>query len=176
LNPIAGVTSKDSEDVFQRAEPAVPPWVERWVKLSESAWALPGTNLRFGLDSVLGFLLPGLGDWISAIGSLGMIAEAGRRQVPVRVLIRMLLNVILDTAFGSVPVLGDVYDFFFRSNTKNLALLRRHAGPVVRSGVASSRIGLAVALIVAAAAMLFWVSVMGIVSLALWALLRGKLG
>ncbi len=166
----------DPEEVFQRTEPTVPQWVEQWVKLSESVWVVPGTNRRFGLDAVLGFLLPGLGDWLSAIASLAMIGEAARRQVPVRVLIRMLLNVMLDTAFGSIPLLGDVFDFFFRSNTKNLVLLRRHAGPVVRSGVARSRLGLAVALIVASAAILFWVIVMGMGLMALWALLRAKHG
>ncbi|MDX2053177.1 MAG: DUF4112 domain-containing protein [Polyangiaceae bacterium] len=169
------MANERSSELFAPTEPPVPRWVEQWVKLSETAWVLPGTNLRFGLDSVLGFLLPGLGDWISSMAALGMIGEAARRQVPVSVLVRMLVNVMLDTALGSIPLLGDVYDFFFRSNTKNLELFRRHSGPILPTGEATRRLVLALGLIVATAAVLFWVSVMGLVSLALWAFLREKL-
>jgi hypothetical protein len=94
----------------------------------DSAFVVPGTNLRIGLDPILGLLLPGAGDLLGAIPSLLLLSFASKLGVPPVVIVRMVLNVALDSIIGAVPLLGDVFDGTFHANEKNLALLERHAG------------------------------------------------
>ena len=93
--------------------------------LDESIW-LPGTRFRIGLDPLLG-LVPGLGDAAGALLSAAILVEAVRRKVPRLTLVRMAVNIILDTSVGSVPVVGDVFDAAWKSNARNLQLLERHS-------------------------------------------------
>jgi hypothetical protein len=76
------------------------------------------------LDPILGLLLPGAGDVLGAALGLYAVGLAWRRKAPKVLIARMLLNLSVDLLGGAVPVLGDVWDFFFKANTKNLALLR----------------------------------------------------
>ncbi len=76
---------------------------------------------------MLGLLLPGLGDGVGAAGSMSVFLLALRERVPTRVLLRMLFNLVLDAALGSLPVFGDAFDFFFHANRRNLNLVRRHS-------------------------------------------------
>jgi len=94
-------------------------------RLLDDRFRIPGTSIRFGLDGLLG-LVPGIGDGATALVSLYLVLRAWSLGVPPRVLGRMLVNVLLDSAVGSVPVLGDVFDVAFKSNRRNLELLRRH--------------------------------------------------
>ena len=94
--------------------------VVRWL---DDAVRIPGTKFGIGLDALLGFLLPGVGDAVTGAVSLTVLTTAARRGVPRVVLARMLLNVIIDVVGGLVPIVGDVFDVMWRSNTKNLALL-----------------------------------------------------
>ncbi len=96
-------------------------------KLMDSAFVIPGTGFRFGLDPLLG-LLPGLGDTASALVSVLVILQGARRGVPKIVMARMATNVLLNTAIGAIPVAGDVFSLWFKSNAMNYALLRQHAG------------------------------------------------
>jgi hypothetical protein len=93
----------------------------------DSRFRIPGTNLRFGLDSVVG-LLPGIGDGATAIPAIYLILCADRLGVPRSLLARMALNVGLDMMLGAVPLLGDVFDVGFKANRRNVALLKRHFG------------------------------------------------
>jgi hypothetical protein len=93
-------------------------------RLLDARFGIPGTPLRFGLDSLLG-LVPGLGDAATALVSLYVMAEARRLGVRPATLIRMGWNVALDLGLGAVPVVGDIFDFFWKSNMKNIALLER---------------------------------------------------
>lgn len=77
----------------------------------------------YGLDAVIGFVLPGIGDAIGSLLGLYIVAIAIRRRVASVVVARMLLNLSVDMVIGVVPVLGDLADFAFRANQKNLALL-----------------------------------------------------
>lgn len=88
--------------------------------------AVPGTNHRIGLDPVIG-LIPVVGDAVSGVVGFWLIAEATRFGIPRVVVARMVLNTVLDLVLGAVPVLGDLFDVVSRSNTRNLALFRRHA-------------------------------------------------
>jgi len=77
----------------------------------------------FGLDGILG-LVPGLGDLISGLISAYIVACAARDGVPRAAIARMMTNVAIDTALGSIPIAGDVFDFLYKSNTKNLQIYR----------------------------------------------------
>jgi len=91
----------------------------------DSAVRIPGTNLRFGLDALLG-LVPGLGDVTGAAMGGYLILLGSRLGAPKPVLARMVLNVALDTIAGVVPVVGDLFDVAWKANTRNMALLERY--------------------------------------------------
>ena len=94
-------------------------------RVLDSAVGIPGTRFRVGLDAILG-LIPGGGDVAAAALSGYIVLAAAKRGVPRTVIARMLLNVLVDTAVGSVPILGDLFDVAFKSNQRNVALLERH--------------------------------------------------
>jgi Domain of unknown function (DUF4112) len=100
-----------------------PAWAERLVRLMDDGFRVPGTQLRFGLDALLGLLLPGVGDALGAVSTLSLFALALRRGVPRVVLLRMALNTGADALIGAVPVLGDVFDVGWKSNRRNLRLI-----------------------------------------------------
>lgn len=92
----------------------------------DAAFRVPGTRVRFGWDAIIG-LVPWAGDTVTALLALGILVHAHRMRVPRIVQLRMLLNVGIDMVIGLVPLLGDVADVFWKANTRNLALLERHA-------------------------------------------------
>ena len=94
-------------------------------RLLDSAMVVPGTSFRFGLDPILG-LLPGIGDIVSPLFTLGIIWQARDLGIPRIVVLRMIINTALDTLIGLVPIVGDLFDFAWKSNDKNLALLEQH--------------------------------------------------
>ncbi len=85
---------------------------------------IPGTRFRFGLDPIIG-LVPGLGDAVGAVFSALILLAGARMGAPAVVLLRMAGNIALDTLVGAIPVLGDAFDFGFKANRRNLALLER---------------------------------------------------
>ena len=95
--------------------------------LLDNAVRVPGTSMRFGLDPVLG-LIPGLGDVAGAALSGYVVLLASQLGAPTTVIVRMLGNVVIDTVGGTVPVIGDLFDAGWKSNSRNLALLERHLG------------------------------------------------
>jgi len=90
---------------------------------------IPGTQIRFGLDGIVG-LIPGVGDVIGAMASWIIILAAWLRGVPRVTLARMLTNVAIETIVGTIPVLGDAFDIAWKANRKNFALLERSTGTV----------------------------------------------
>jgi uncharacterized membrane protein len=94
-------------------------------KLMDTAFVLPGTDVRFGLDGVIG-LVPGIGDLVSGLISSYLIWEARRLGVSKWILGRMMANTLIDTTIGAIPLAGDLFDVMFKANIKNMALLRRH--------------------------------------------------
>jgi hypothetical protein len=99
--------------------------LEALARLMDGAFVIPGTNVRFGLDGLVG-LIPGIGDVIGGLVSSYLIWEARQLEVPKWLIARMVTNVFIDTVVGSVPVVGDIFDVMFRANLKNMALLRSH--------------------------------------------------
>lgn len=100
--------------------------LRRISRLLDSAMEVPGTSIRVGLDPILG-LFPGLGDLVSPLFTMGILWQARELSIPRIVQLRMLGNVAIDTLFGMVPILGDLFDVAWRANDRNMALLDRHA-------------------------------------------------
>jgi hypothetical protein len=99
--------------------------LDRFAFLLDEAFRVPGTRWRIGLDGLVGFV-PGLGDAATALVALYPIVEAWRHGAPPALIGRMLANLGIDTAVGSVPLLGDLFDVAFKANRRNVELLRRH--------------------------------------------------
>lgn len=95
--------------------------------LLDNAIPIPGTSYRIGLDPIIG-LLPGGGDLLASIISMYIVFESARLRAPRSTLIQMVVNILLETVLGSVPVLGDLFDAGWKANAKNVALLESHLG------------------------------------------------
>ena len=102
-----------------------------WAELLDSRFRIPGTNIRFGIDPILS-LIPGFGEMTTPIFTMALLAQALRLNLPKVVILRMVINALLDAAIGAIPVVGEVADLFWRANVANLALLERYARPGVR--------------------------------------------
>lgn len=94
-------------------------------RVLERAIVIPGLNRGIGLDAVMGFV-PVAGDVIAGAMGLYLVWEARNIGLPKRTIARMLVNVGMDTTLGAVPMVGDLFDLLFRSNTRNLRLIKRH--------------------------------------------------
>jgi hypothetical protein len=92
--------------------------------LLDEAFVIPGTGIRFGLDGIIG-LVPGLGDVIAGFLSLFIPFAAWVRGVPYVTVVRMLINVAIGLLVGTVPLLGDIFDIFWKANRRNYLLLTR---------------------------------------------------
>jgi hypothetical protein len=91
----------------------------------DSVFRVPGLGLRFGLDAILG-LLPGAGDMAASFVSIYIFAAANRYGVPRATIARMALNIAIDFILGAIPFVGDLFDVYWKSNQRNVDLLRRH--------------------------------------------------
>jgi hypothetical protein len=110
-----------------------PAWAEVLTVYLDRAFVIPGTNIRIGIDPILGLLAPGAGDAVGAIASFAVFYLGFRMRVPKVVLLRMLLNIAVDALLGALPVLGDVFDVFFRAADRNLNLVKKYAGSARRA-------------------------------------------
>ncbi len=99
--------------------------VETLERVLERSVTVPGLNRRIGLDAIVG-LVPVAGDLVSAALGMYLVWEARNLGMSKFQLARMTANVGFDTLVGAVPVAGDLFDFMFRSNSRNLKLIRRH--------------------------------------------------
>jgi len=129
------------------------------VRIFDELIRIPGTNLRIGLDPLLG-LLPG-GDAAGGLVSAYAIVLAGRLGAPPSVVARMLLNVLMDTAIGTIPFLGDLFDVGYKANRRNLTLLEEYLRAPGRARRSSQ-----VVVVLAVAAVLLIVA--GAIALAAW--------
>lgn len=99
--------------------------IEMMEQLLERAFVVPGTKMRVGLDAIIG-LIPGIGDLITAAMGGWIVWEARNLGMSKWQLARMTANIGVDTALGAIPLVGDAFDFAFRSNSRNLKIIRRH--------------------------------------------------
>lgn len=100
-------------------------WVERISYLMDEKFRLPGTNFRFGLDPLLN-LIPLLGDLSGFAISAALVLTMAKNGASGKVLTLMILNIVLDSTIGAIPVLGQIFDFTYKSNTRNIRLLKEH--------------------------------------------------
>ena len=91
-------------------------------ELLDSKFRIPGTNIRFGIDPIIG-LIPGAGDVFAGVISLYFLIQAALSGGRVSVLGRMFLNILLDVLIGSVPVLGEAFDIYWKANLRNSRIL-----------------------------------------------------
>lgn len=140
--------------------------LRRFAFLMDQAFPIPGTNVRVGFDAVLG-LIPGIGDVIGGVLSTWIIAGALRHRVPSPIIARMVINVAIDLLFGAVPVAGDVFDFLFEENMKNMRLLEKHRDrrrpprsaasiALVVGAIGVFIVGLALLVVAGAVALVLW--------------------
>lgn len=94
-------------------------------RLLDEAIEIPGTSFRVGLDALIG-LIPGIGDIAGGAVSAWLIVVANRLGAPRSVLLRMLWNILVDVAIGTVPFLGDLFDLGWKANSRNVRLLERY--------------------------------------------------
>jgi hypothetical protein len=100
--------------------------LRKMAQLLDSAFVVPGTSYRIGLDPILG-LVPGLGDLVSPLFTIGILWQGRDLAIPRVVQLRMIFNVAIDAVLGAVPLVGDLFDVAWKANNRNLALLERHA-------------------------------------------------
>jgi len=98
----------------------------------DQRFTIPGTSIKIGLDPILG-LIPGIGDAIANLAGSAILLIAAQYQVPKIVLLRMGSNVALNAIIGAIPVFGDVFSIWFRSNAKNARLLERYVSAEERA-------------------------------------------
>jgi len=101
--------------------------LDNFSTLLDSQFRIPGTNTRFGVDFIIG-LIPYVGDLISFLFSGGLVLTMAKHGASGQVLAKMLFNIVLDTVVGSVPLFGDIFDLYFKSNRRNYNLLKEHYG------------------------------------------------
>lgn len=120
------------EDVEEELEQAVVGGTEGALKridalgtLLDDAFRIPGTDIRFGIDPIVG-ILPIAGDWATAVVSTYIVAEAVNLGVPKNVIGRMLFNIGLDATVGMIPILGTLFDTAWKANRRNVELVEKH--------------------------------------------------
>ena len=94
-------------------------------RLMDSQFKIPGTNIRFGFDALIG-LVPGVGDFSTFLVSGAMLMMLAKNGASGYILSRMVLNITLDALVGSIPVLGDIFDVAFKANQRNMRLMHEH--------------------------------------------------
>jgi hypothetical protein len=126
-------------------------------KLMDAQFRIPGTDIRFGVDGVIG-LIPGVGDFVSFLISSYLVSVAVNKGASGFVLARMVFNIVLDALVGAVPVLGDIFDVAFKANQRNMKLLQQHYTEGRHKGSAKKVIIPVVVVILAVLAGLVWLT------------------
>lgn len=144
--------------------------LRRLAHVLDEALRLPG-GYRIGLDGIVG-VVPGVGDSLGAAVSVYIVTAAARLGVPTTYLLRMILNIGLDMLIGLIPVLGDLFDFVWKANTRNLVLLEKGLGRASRGKAGERRLVILIVILAALViAAMFALSML--VLTALVALIRG---
>jgi Domain of unknown function (DUF4112) len=103
-------------------------WVARFLAdLLDQRFTIPGTSIRIGLDPIIS-LIPGIGDLVANLTGSLILVIAAQLGVPKVILVRMGINIAINTIIGAIPIFGDIFSIWFRSNVKNVGLLERSLG------------------------------------------------
>jgi hypothetical protein len=132
----------------------------------DDAFVIPGTSMRVGASSIIG-LIPGFGDIAGALLSTWIIAGALRHRVPAWIIARMVFNVGIDLVFGSIPIAGDIFDFLYEENVRNMRLLEAHRDKSRRPRT-TRRIALILILIIMFLLLLALAVVVALIAVVIW--------
>ena len=100
-------------------------WIEKISYLMDEQFRFPGTRFRFGLDPLLN-LFPFLGDMAGFLISSGLLLTMARKGASNKLVVLMCVNILLDATIGAIPVIGQIFDFFFKANSRNIRLMQEH--------------------------------------------------
>lgn len=100
-------------------------WVKSLSYLLDEQFRFPGTRFRFGIDPVIN-LIPGIGDLSGFLLSGALLMGVARKSPSQKLIVLMCINILLDATIGAIPLIGQIFDFFFKSNTRNLKLIQEH--------------------------------------------------
>jgi len=117
--------------------------IKRLVYLLDEQFRLPGTNFRFGLDPLMN-LFPVVGDMTGFVISAGLLLAMARKGASNKLVVLMSINIFIDAIIGGIPLIGQVFDFFFKANSRNLRLLKEHYVEGKHSGSGKNTIILAI--------------------------------
>lgn len=126
---------KDYQQILTDTQLEVPEleWVDGFSRLLDTKFRIPGTDIRFGADFILG-LIPGAGDVLSLGMSGLLVATMAKHGASPRLVAKMLFNVALDALVGTIPILGNIFDLFYKANYRNAVLMREYYGDGQHSG------------------------------------------
>jgi hypothetical protein len=100
-------------------------WIKNLSYLLDEQFRIPGTRFRFGIDPIMNFI-PFLGDISGFIISAGLLLAMAKKGASNKLVVLMSLNIVLDATIGAIPLIGNVFDFFFKSNTRNIKLMNEY--------------------------------------------------
>lgn len=112
-------------DQIAPALPGEVKWAKRLVYIMDEVYTVPGTKFKVGLDPLIG-LIPVVGDIVTFAISAIIVVSFARHGASAKLVLKMLLNIVAELVIGGIPVLGDIWDFFFKANMRNLQLLIDH--------------------------------------------------
>ena len=133
-------------------------WVDGMSRMLDTKFRIPGTGTRFGLDFILG-LVPGAGDLLSLGMSGILVATMAKNGASPRLAAKMLFNVGLDATVGAVPILGNLFDLFYKANYRNAELMREYYGEGKHQGSVWPVIAMVVIVFLAIVAVSIWIIV-----------------
>ena len=139
-------------------------WVESIAHLMDNQFRIPGTNMRFGLDPILG-LVPFLGDISTFAVSGALVLTMARHGASRAIVLRMVVNIILDLVIGSIPILGALFDFGYKANERNVRLLREHYHEGKHQGKGTGFLAMVIIVLLLALALVIY----GLVKVISWA-------
>lgn len=149
----------------QRKQIEVDKGLDDLARYLDGLFRIPGTDWRFGLDAIIG-LVPNVGDTITSFASFYILVAGVRYGVPKITLLRMAFNIAVDYLIGSIPFIGDAFDFFWKANQQNMDLIRTRAAGrgqgktsdyVFVFGLIFLLIAILIGSIVASGLILYWV-------------------
>jgi Domain of unknown function (DUF4112) len=100
-------------------------WIDTFSSLLDNKFKVPFTEMRFGIDALIG-LIPGVGDWVGLGISAVLVMAIMRRGVGVGMIFRMMWNILVDGMIGTIPLVGDIFDFRHKANRRNVEMLRQY--------------------------------------------------
>ncbi|TKC06921.1 DUF4112 domain-containing protein [Pedobacter frigoris] len=139
------------------------PFLSKISYLMDEQFRFPGTKFRFGLDPILN-LIPIAGDMAGLVISAGMLLAMAKKGASNKLVVLMSLNILLDATIGAIPIVGQIFDFFFKANSRNIALMKAHYLEGKHQGSGKNIIVVVIIVLVIVLALLFY----GLYQLATW--------